>query len=191
MVNRVIKCGDFSLEFGKRTLVMGILNVTPDSFSDGGNFFDCEKAVAHAESLASQGADIIDVGGESTRPGSEAISLEEELGRVIPVIEGIVKKVKVPISIDTCKSEVAKAALDSGASMINDISALRFDTKVGDVAVKYDAPLVLIHMKGTPRDMQKNPTYTSVIGEIKEFLKKRVEFAIPMSHCLFRFPTSR
>ncbi|UCG69466.1 MAG: dihydropteroate synthase [Thermoplasmata archaeon] len=178
MVNRIIQCGKYSLEFGKRTLVMGIVNVTPDSFSDGGHFFDCEKAVAHAEYLASQGADIIDVGGESTRPGSEAISLEEEIGRVVPVIERTAKKVKVPISIDTCKSEVAKAALDSGASIINDISALRFDPKVGDVAVKYNAPLILMHMKGTPRDMQKNPTYTSAMDEIKEFLKKRVEFTV-------------
>jgi dihydropteroate synthase len=128
--------------------------------------------------LASQGADIIDIGGESTRPGSEAVSLEEEKRRVLPVIEGIVKDIRVPISIDTCKSEVAKAALDYGASIINDISALRFDPKIVDITVNYDAALILMHMKGTPKDMQQNPTYNDVMSDIKEFLKNRVEYAV-------------
>lgn len=178
MVERLIKCRNQTLELGKRTLVMGIVNVTPDSFSDGGQFSDAEKAIVHAKTLASQGADIIDIGGESTRPGSEAVSLEEEKRRVLPVIKGIAKDIRVPISIDTCKSEVAKAALDLGASIINDISALRFDPKIVEVAVKYDAPMILMHMKGKPKNMQQSPTYHDVIEDIKEFLKKRVEFAI-------------
>jgi dihydropteroate synthase len=178
MTQRIIKCGKYSLEIGKRTLVMGIVNVTPDSFSDGGRFFHAEKAIEHAKRLAREGADIIDIGGESTRPGSDSVTLEEEMRRVIPVIEGISGEVNVPISIDTFKSEVAKIALDKGVSMINDISALRFDPKVADVAVKYDAPIVLMHMKGTPKNMQLNPTYISLMDEIKEFLGERVEFAV-------------
>jgi dihydropteroate synthase len=173
-----MKCGKYSLEFGNKTLIMGIINVTPDSFSDGGHFLDSEKAIAQGLRLVDEGADIIDIGGESTRPGSESVSVDEELRRVIPVIEGLVDKVKIPISIDTCKSEVARKAIDSGASMINDISAARFDPKIVDVAKEYDVPLALMHMKGTPNNMQKNPTYESVMGEIKEFLYERVGFAV-------------
>lgn len=180
MAGRVLKCSNYSLEIGKRTLVMGIVNVTPDSFSDGGQFFDTDKAIKHAKRLAKEGADIIDIGGESTRPGSDPVTLEEEMRRVIPVIEGIAGEVKVPISIDTCKSKVAKAALDNGASIINDISALRFDLKIANVALDYDVPIILMHLKGTPKDMQLNPTYTSVMNEIKEFLRDRVEFAVSM-----------
>lgn len=178
MATKLIKCGHYNLEIGKRTLVMGIVNVTPDSFSDGGRFFDAEKAIEQAKLLASQGADIIDIGGESTRPGSESVTLGEEMRRVIPVIEGISEEVSIPISIDTCKSEVAKNALDKGASMINDISAMRSDSKIVDAALDHDAPIILMHMKGTPKNMQSNPSYTSVMGEIKEFLRDRVEFAI-------------
>jgi dihydropteroate synthase len=177
MANRIIKCGKYNLELDKRTLIMGIINVTPDSFSDGGQFFDAEKAIEHAKRMAMEGADIIDIGGESTRPGSEPVTMEEEMRRVIPVIEGIANEVKVPISIDTCKSEVAKAALEKGASMVNDISALRFDPKIADVVVEHDVPLVLMHMKDKPNNMQVNPTYTSVLSEIREFLRERVEFA--------------
>lgn len=178
MATRLIKCGQYNLEIGKRTLVMGIVNVTPDSFSDGGRFFDSEKAIEQAKLLANQGADIIDIGGESTRPGSESVTLEEEKRRVIPVIEGITGEVNVPISIDTCKSEVAKTALNKGASIINDISAMRFDSKIVDVALEHDVPIILMHMKGTPKNMQSNPSYTSVMREIKEFLRDRVEFAV-------------
>ncbi len=178
MAMRHIKCGNYTLELGKRTLVMGIVNVTPDSFSDGGRFLNSEKAIEHAKLLANQGADIIDIGGESTRPGSESVTLEEEKRRVIPVIEGISEEISIPISIDTCKSEVAKTALDKGASMINDISAMRFDSKIVDVALEHNAPIILMHMKGTPKNMQLNPSYTSVMGEIKEFLRDRVKFAI-------------
>lgn len=177
MVVKNLKCRDYSLELDKRTLIMGIINVTPDSFSDGGQFLDSEKAIEHAKCLANEGADIIDIGGESTRPGSDSVTSGEEKRRVIPVIEGIVGEVKVPISIDTYKSEIAKTALDKGASMINDISAMRFDPKIADIALEYDAPIILMHMKGTPKNMQLNPSYTSVMGEIKEFLRERVEFA--------------
>ena len=178
MVKRTIKCGNYTLEFGERTLVMGIINVTPDSFSDGGQFLDSEKAIVQGHRLEDEGADIIDIGGESTRPGSESVSQEEELRRVIPVIEGLVDNVKIPISIDTCKSEVAKAAIDAGAGMINDISAARFDPKIVDVAKEYDVPLSLMHMKGTPKNMQEDPIYDSVMGEIKEFLNERIDFAV-------------
>ena len=189
MVNRVLKCGKYSLELGKKTLIMGIINVTPDSFSDGGQFFDAEKAIEHAKRMAEEGADIIDIGGESTRPGSEPVTLEEYIGRVIPVIEGIANEVKATISIDTCKSEVAKAALEKGAAMVNDISAMRFDPKIADVAAEHDIPLILMHMKGTPKDMQQDPTYESVMGEIKEFLNERIEFAVSKGVHLF-FPNS-
>jgi dihydropteroate synthase len=177
MVEKTLKWGKNTLCFGKRTLVMGIVNVTPDSFSDGGQFYDPEVAISHARKLVSEGADIIDIGGESTRPGSEAVSEEEELNRVIPVIKGIADDIEVPISIDTCKSKVAKSALDAGASIINDISALSFDPKVAVVAAEYEVPLILMHMQGTPKNMQKNPKYSDVIGEISSFLDERVDFA--------------
>ncbi|UCE74847.1 MAG: dihydropteroate synthase [Methanomassiliicoccales archaeon] len=176
MLQKTIKCGNYSLEFGKRTMLMGIINVTPDSFSDGGRFFDSKVAISHAKRLAKEGADIIDIGGESTRPGSEPVTSEEEQMRVIPVIEGIADEVEVPISIDTCKSEVAKAALDAGACMINDISATRFDPKIVDVAAQNNVPIILMHMKGTPKDMQRDPTYGSLIDDIKEFLRERIDF---------------
>jgi dihydropteroate synthase len=178
MVERTIKCDRYTLEFGRRTIIMGIINVTPDSFSDGGQFFDSEKAVEHGKRMVDEGADIIDIGGESTRPGSEAVTLEEELKRVIPVIEGLANQVKIPISIDTCKSEVAKAALDAGASILNDISAARFDPKIVDVAADNSVPLILMHMQGTPKNMQENPLYEDVMVDIKKFLEERVEFAV-------------
>lgn len=166
------------LIFGERTLIMGILNVTPDSFSDGGQFFDLGKAVAHAMGMVREGADIIDVGGESTRPGSEGISDEEELRRVIPVIKELVDSVDVPISIDTCKSKVAEEAMKAGASILNDISALRSDPNMVNVAKEHDVPLILMHMQGTPKSMQKNPKYEDVMGEIISFLKERVGVAV-------------
>ncbi len=178
MVNSTISWGDHKVRFGERTLVMGIVNVTPDSFSDGGQFYDPQVAISHAKKLVLEGADIIDIGGESTRPGSEAVSLEDELNRVIPVIKGIADDVSVPISIDTCKSEVARAALDAGASIINDISAMRFDPVIADVASEHEVPLILMHMQGTPRDMQKNPDYRDVVVDIKNFLNERIDFAV-------------
>ncbi len=156
---------------------MGALNVTPDSFSDGGKFFKLEDAVKQGMKMAEEGADIIDVGGESTRPGSDPVSIQEELSRVIPVIEALSKKIDVPISIDTYKAEVAKRALDAGTQMINDISALRFDPEMKRVASEYKVPINLMHIKGTPKNMQKDPWYEDVILEITEYLKKSIKIA--------------
>lgn len=167
-----ISWGDHTLELGKRTRVMGILNVTPDSFSDGGHFFKHDNAVAQGEKLAEAGADIIDIGGESTRPFSEPISDEEEARRVVPVIESLAKRVSVPISVDTTKAAVATRAIDAGASIINDISSLRVDPELADVAVKFDVPIILMHMKGTPKTMQLAPTYDDLLGEIIAFFEK-------------------
>lgn len=165
------------LGFSSRTLIMGVLNVTPDSFSDGGLFYDHARAIEHGIKLARDGADIIDIGGESTRPGSDPVSLQEEIRRVIPVIEALAREVDVPISIDTCKAEVASRALDAGASMVNDISALRFDPEMVRVVAERKVPVVLMHMKGTPKDMQLDPRYDDLISEIMAFLEERVHFA--------------
>lgn len=165
-------------ELGKRTLVMGVLNVTPDSFSDGGLYLERERAVAHGLELAEAGADIIDIGGESSRPGADPVPVEEELQRVLPVIEGIRKESDIMISIDTYKAQVAEAALAAGAGMVNDISALRFDEKMSDVLVKYDVPIVLMHMQGAPRTMQENPQYDDVVSEIIKFLQERIAAAV-------------
>jgi len=162
---------NFCFDFSKKTYIMGILNVTPDSFSDGGLYFDKSTAVKRAFQMVEEGADIIDIGGESTRPGSEPITIEEELMRTIPVIEAISKEAKIPLSIDTYKSEVAKRALDAGASMINDISCLRFDPKMPGVVSEYKVPVVIMHVKGTPRDMQQNPVYEALIPEIMDYLR--------------------
>ena len=174
----VLKIGNKDFEIGKRTIIMGILNVTPDSFSDGGKFYSTDVAVKHVIQMEKEGADIIDIGGESTRPGSKAISLNEEMNRVIPVVEELVKKIKIPISVDTYKSEIAKKALDLGASMINDISALRGDKNLASVVADYNVPICLMHMKGEPRNMQINPVYDDVVREIHDFLKERSEYAI-------------
>ena len=157
---------------------MGILNVTPDSFSDGGLYFNSERAIERGLALARDGADIIDIGGESTRPYSENVSLKEELARVIPVIEGLKEKLLIPISIDTCKAEVARQALNAGASMINDISALRFDPEMASVAAEAGIPVVLMHMQGTPGNMQDNPSYDDLIPEILDFLRGAIDRAI-------------
>ena len=164
-------------ELGKRTLIMGILNITPDSFSDGGLYLEHERAIAHGLELIESGADIIDIGGESTRPGADPVPLEEELHRVIPVIEGIRKESDVMISVDTYKAQVAEAALAAGAGMINDISALRFDEEMIDVLLKHDVPIVLMHMQGTPRTMQEDPQYNNVVSDIIEFLRERIAAA--------------
>ncbi|MCD6468784.1 MAG: dihydropteroate synthase [Thermoplasmata archaeon] len=156
---------------------MGILNVTPDSFSDGGKFVSIEKAIQHAFQMEKEGADIIDVGGESTRPGASPVTAEEEMRRVLPVLEQLVGKLRIPISIDTYKSKVAEKALEVGASMINDVSALRGDTELLNVARNYDVPICLMHMKGAPRNMQVNPVYQDVMGEIIDFMKERIDYA--------------
>ncbi|MHC1726115.1 MAG: dihydropteroate synthase [Syntrophobacteraceae bacterium] len=172
-----IKLRGRAFELGSRALIMGILNVTPDSFSDGGRFSDYERAVAHAFELISQGADILDIGGESTRPGSEAVPLELELERIIPVIKAVREKSDVAVSIDTTKSEVALQAISAGADIINDVSSLRFDPAMVQVAAESGVPLILMHMLGEPRTMQKNPVYSSIISEIIAFLEGRMQFA--------------
>ena len=173
-----LNIGDKKFNLNEKTLLMGILNITPDSFSDGGKYFSPDNAIKHALLMEKQGADIIDIGGESTRPGAKKISSNEEIKRVIPIIEEIVKKTNIPISIDTYKSKVAKKAIDAGASMINDISALRFSKTLVNVVSEYETMICLMHMKGTPRNMQNNPVYNDIINEIFLFLKERTEFAI-------------
>jgi len=157
---------------------MGILNVTPDSFSDGGRHFDKASAIRRAYEMVEEGADIIDVGGESTRPGSEPVPLQEEIDRTIPVIEEISKKIKVPVSIDTYKAEVARRALDAGASIVNDISGLRFDPEMPKVVSQYKVPVVIMHIKGTPKDMQANPIYEALIPEITDYFRESIRLAV-------------
>ena len=165
------------LELGFRTCIMGILNVTPDSFSDGGSHYVLDAALSHAEKMISDGADILDIGGESSRPFSKPVSAEEETRRVLPVIEYLAGKIDIPISIDTTKAVVARRAMDAGASVINDISALKSDPEMGSVAAKADALIILMHMLGTPRTMQVNPQYTDLIGDIFIFLENAVKKA--------------
>jgi len=172
-----ILCGAYTLRLGARTNIMGILNVTPDSFSDGGKFFTLDAAIAHGQKLAEAGADIIDIGGESTKPFSDTVSAEEETRRVVPVIEKLARQISIPISIDTTKACVAKRAVEAGASIINDISALQIDNEIAGVAIKYCVPVILMHMKGTPKTMQVSPVYDDIIKEIKAFLKNRIDFA--------------
>ncbi|MEC4684582.1 MAG: dihydropteroate synthase [Nitrospirota bacterium] len=168
---------NFSLDFSQKTYVMGILNVTPDSFSDGGQFLDGSSAIERALRMEAEGADIIDIGGESTRPGSEPVSLEQELRRTVPVIEAIAGRLRIPVSIDTYKSEVARRAIEAGAAMVNDISGLRFDPEMAPTLSQYDVALVLMHIKGTPRNMQKNPVYTDLFPEITDYLKEGINIA--------------
>ena len=165
------------MPIGQRTLIMGILNITPDSFSDGGQFFHPDSALAHAEQMIAEGADIIDVGGESTRPGGEPVSAEEEIKRVVPVIEALAKRFETPLSVDTTKSEVARAALDAGAAIVNDISALRFDFYVADEAAKAGAGLVLMHSRGTPATMHRLPPVADIMSEVTSSLRASVHMA--------------
>jgi dihydropteroate synthase len=178
MTTRLWKIGDRTVDLSKQGMLMGVLNVTPDSFSDGNQFLECNAAVARGIQIASEGADIIDVGGESTRPGAEPVSAKEELKRVIPVIEKLKREVDVPISIDTSKSEVASAALDAGASIINDVTGGRADERLLPLAARRNAAVVLMHMKGEPRTMQKNPEYGDVVGEVADFFRQRYERAL-------------
>jgi dihydropteroate synthase len=177
MTVRQWKLARRSLPYGERTLVMGVLNVTPDSFSDGGRFLEFDRAVAQAEQMIGEGADIIDVGGESTRPGSEFVSEEEESGRVIPVIKRLASESTVPISIDTTKSVVARAALAAGAEIVNDISGLRFDPAIADEAAKAKAGLILMHSRGVPKNMQQIPPVADVIAEVIQGLRQSVALA--------------
>ena len=156
--------------------IMGILNVTPDSFSDGGSFYSFEQAVAHAEKLIADGADIIDIGGESTRPFAKPVSLDNELQRTIPIIEAIRRRHSIPISIDTVKAEVARRALAAGADIINDISALRHDLDMLDVVQNSAAAVIVMHMQGTPADMQVNPVYDDVVTDLLDFFQERIDW---------------
>ncbi|HBA85265.1 MAG TPA: dihydropteroate synthase [Verrucomicrobia bacterium] len=171
----VWRCKGQDILVGERTLIMGILNATPDSFSDGGRFFDRSQAIEHALELVRQGADIVDIGGESSRPGADAVSLEEELRRVIPVIEELSGRTDRLISIDTTKAHVARRALEAGAHIVNDISALTVDPLMAEAAAETGAGVILMHMKGTPRTMQAQPTYEDVAGEVHAYLQERLE----------------
>lgn len=162
------------IETGSFPLILGILNVTPDSFSDGGSATTIEVALQRARTLVEQGADILDIGGESTRPGAEAVSLEEELRRVVPVIEKISSELSVPISIDTTKSEVARQSLLAGASIVNDISGLQFDPRMPEVCAASGAGVICMHIQGSPQTMQQNPQYADVVAEVCEFLQTRL-----------------
>jgi dihydropteroate synthase len=173
-----INAASDTIDLGRRTSIMGVLNVTPDSFSDGGHFLDPQSAINQARRLVEHGADIIDIGGESTRPFSDPVPVEEELHRVIPVIEALSDRISVPISIDTTKAVVARQALEAGASIINDISALRLDPDMSALAAHSGAPVILMHMLGTPKTMQMEPVYSDVMAEIGEFLSQTVEEAL-------------
>ncbi len=163
---------------GRRTLIMGIINVTPDSFSDGGRYAARDAAVAHALRLVESGADILDIGGESTRPFSDPVPVSEELERVLPVIEELRPRTSVPISIDTTKAEVARRALDAGADIINDVSALRFDPDMAPLAAESGVPLILMHMLGTPKTMQEKPRYDALWAQVVAFLEERISEAV-------------
>lgn len=165
-------------DLSQKTWIMGIVNTTPDSFSDGGLFLQPEKAVQRSLELIAQGADIIDIGGESSRPGSDPVSAQEEKRRVLPVIRMLRQKTDTLISIDTTKTEVARAALEEGADIINDISALRFDAGMAALAARKGVPVILMHMKGTPKDMQADPFYADVLSEIKDFFMERISAAL-------------
>src|SRR2546423_7975321 len=178
MGERIWKIGDKVVDLSKRGMIMGVLNVTPDSFSDGGEFFATDAAVARGVQIASEGANVIDVGGESTRPGAEPISVKEELRRVIPVIQGLRAKIDIIISIDTSESEVASAALDAGASIVNDVTAGRGDEKMLSLAATRKAAIVLMHMQGEPRTMQKNPHYEDVVTEVADFFRQQYSRAL-------------
>ena len=178
MGERLWKIGDEVVDLSKQGMIMGVLNVTPDSFSDGGEFFGTNAAVARGIQIAEEGADIIDIGGESTRPGAEPVSAKEELKRVLPVIEELRAKIDISVSIDTSKSEVASAALDVGASIINDVTAGLGDEKMLPLAAKRKAAIVLMHMQGEPRTMQKDPHYKDVVAEVADFFRQQYACAL-------------
>jgi dihydropteroate synthase len=176
----IINAGRFKLELGKRTLIMGIVNITPDSFSGDGLYkrYSIKSVLMHIDELIRDGADIIDIGGESTRPGSEPISVRQEINRIIPIIKNLARRINVPISVDTYKAEVAKEALYAGASLVNDIMGLRGNSAMARVVAEFDAPIILMHIKGKPRTMQHNPRYRSLISEIRSELYKSVQKAV-------------
>ncbi|MGB2630863.1 MAG: dihydropteroate synthase [Candidatus Omnitrophota bacterium] len=169
---------DHTLPIGERTCIMGVLNVTPDSFSDGGRYIDPEKAAERIKGMVDEGADVIDIGGESTRPGADGISTSEELQRIMPVIKAVKGTLSVPLSVDTYKSEVARQALMGGVSIVNDITALHGDPEMAGTIAEFDAGVVLMHMKGTPATMQKSPDYGDVIEEILSYLEGSIRIAL-------------
>jgi dihydropteroate synthase len=177
-MSTTLRCGSSMLELGSRTLIMGVVNVTPDSFSDGGHFLSPDRAVEQAMRLVEEGADILDIGGESTRPFSEPVGASQESDRVLPVIEALAGQVSIPISIDTTKASVARQAVAAGASIINDVSALRMDPQMAVTAARSRVPLILMHMKGTPKTMQVDPEYDDLLAEITSFLNEAIERAI-------------
>jgi len=178
MGGRQWKIADRIFNVSRKGLIMGVLNVTPDSFSDGGNFFAREKAIEHGLRMAGEGADIVDVGGESTRPGAEPVAAEEELRRVIPVIEKLRAKIEIPISIDTSKSDVARAAIRAGASIVNDVTGGRGDERMLPLVAKTNSAFIIMHMQGTPRTMQNQPRYADVVSEIADFFLQQYTRAI-------------
>jgi dihydropteroate synthase len=182
MIDRKLTIRNKSFEWGKRTYLMGVLNVTPDSFSDGGDFYTIESALAQADSMVKSGVDIIDIGGQSTRPGAVEISSSEESDRVIPVVRILRQKAEifgsVPISVDTTRAQVAKAAVEAGADIINDISGATFDSEMLSTVAQLKVPIILMHIRGTPQTMQKLTDYRDLIGEIREFLESRIEEAV-------------
>lgn len=172
--NYFFKFGRTGYDLSKKTYVMGVLNVTPDSFSDGGKYINPDDAIKHAKQMEADGVDFIDVGGQSTRPGAEEITTEEEIERVIPVIKKLVKEVSIPVSIDTYRSEVAEEALKSGVYIVNDISGLNFDDKMADTVSSYNGTIILMHIKGTPRNMQDEPFYDNVVEDVRLYLEKSI-----------------
>jgi dihydropteroate synthase len=175
---RIWKVGDRVFNVSRQGLIMGVLNVTPDSFADGGRFFAVEKAIEHGVRLAAEGADIIDIGGESTRPGAEPVAAGEELRRVIPVIEKLRAKIDVPVSIDTSKAELARAAIHSGASVVNDVTGGRGDEGMLPLIAETKSAFIIMHMQGTPRTMQNRPQYEDVVSEVADFFRQQYARAI-------------
>jgi dihydropteroate synthase len=176
--NSILNIRGYEFDWGKRTYLMGILNVTPDSFSDGGDFNTLEAALSQAITMVENGADILDLGGQSTRPGAEQISIKQELNRVIPIIQAIRHKLSIPLSIDTTKAQVAQAAIAAGADVVNDISAATFDEQMLSVVARLNVPLILMHIRGTPQTMQTLTDYQDLISEIYQFFEARIEAAI-------------
>ena len=175
------KIGGREIDLSQNGLIMGVLNVTPDSFSDGGQFFSTERAIERGLRMAEEGAGIVDVGGESTRPGARPISEKEEMGRVVPVIAGLREKVTVPISIDTSKASVALKGLEAGASIVNDVTAGRSDPQMLPLVAEKKAALIIMHMQGTPQTMQANPVYNDVVGEVADFFRQQYACAIGLN----------
>src|ERR1700757_3953916 len=178
MRERIWKIGDRVFDVSRQGLIMGVLNVTPDSFSDGGEFLTADKAMERGLQMAAEGAHIIDIGGESTRPGSQPVTVEEELRRVIPVIENLRRKLDAPISIDTSKTEVALAAIQAGASIVNDVTGGRGDDGMLPLIAETKSALIIMHMQGTPRTMQKQPRYDDVVSEVADFFRQQYACAI-------------